>query len=309
MSWSGHFFSEITGNVSQPTFIPADLWNGLIYDSIFSQCDEIDGVKDGIIEDPNLCNYDPSVLLCSSDSTSGCLTDAQVKTVRKVFSPFLSSDGHTVLYPRSQPGLEPDGLLRMVSGTIFQYTADWFRYVVYNSSFDASTVTLADYEYAIKLNPSNIATFEGDLTRFGERGGKLLTYHGQADGLISPRMAEVYYDHAREVSGELDDYYRFFRISGMSHCQRGPGAWQIGQGGTNGTSLDPEKNVLMAMVAWVERGQAPETIEGVKYVDDDVEKGVALRRRHCRWPLQNVYDREGDPSHPDSWSCQGASYL
>ncbi|KAJ8092145.1 hypothetical protein PM082_023969 [Marasmius tenuissimus] len=310
LAWSGHFLTEITGNSTQPTFIPLDLWKGLIHDSIFSQCDGIDGVKDGIIEDPNLCDYDPSVLLCQGgDSDSDCLTEDQVETVRKVFSPFLSSDGQTVLYPRAQPGLELNELGMMVNGTLFQYTADWYRYVVYdrNTSFDPTTLTLADYEHGIALDPSNISTFKGDLTSFKARGGKLLTFHGQADGLISSRMAELYYDHAREVSGELDDYYRFFRISGMSHCQRGPGAWQIGQGSANGTSFDPERNVLTAMVAWVEQGRAPETIEGVKYVDDDVEKGVAFSRRHCMWPLRNVYDGEGDPSHPDSWSCREAS--
>ncbi|KAL0565859.1 hypothetical protein V5O48_016161 [Marasmius crinis-equi] len=304
LSWSGNFFTGITGNTSQPTFIPVNTWRGLIHNSILSQCDKIDGVSDGIIEDPNTCNYDPSVLLCQDGATSDCLTQTQVETVLKTFSPFLASDNKTVLYPRAQPGSESLLLTSLVGGQLFQFTSDWFRFVVFNSSFDPNTLTLADYEFAIRLNPFDIATFKGDLTEFKARGGKLLTYHGQADGLISPRMSEVYYDHAQDVSGELDDYYRFFRISGMSHCSGGPGAWQIGQVNAPGTSLDPDKNVLTAMVQWVEQGQAPDTIEGVKFVNDSVGQGAAFQRKHCRFPLRNTYDGQGDPTQPESWSCQ-----
>ncbi|KAL0564686.1 hypothetical protein V5O48_017353 [Marasmius crinis-equi] len=304
ITWSGNFFTGITKNSSQATFILITLWTGLIHDSILSQCDTIDGVNDGIIEDPNTCNYEPSVLLCRDDSTSHCLTETQVETVRKVFSPFLASDGETILYPPAQPGSEGLLLIQKVGGQLFQITSDWFRYVVYNSSFDPTALALADYESAIRMNPFDIATFKGDLVKFRARGGKLLTYHGQVDGLISPRMSEVYYSHAKDVSGSLDDFYSCFRISGMSHCSGGPGAWQIGQSSAAGTSIDPDKNVLAAMVQWVEHGLAPETIEGVKFENDDVGEGVAFRRKHCRFPLRNTYDRRGDPTLPESWSCQ-----
>ncbi|KAL0576495.1 hypothetical protein V5O48_005470 [Marasmius crinis-equi] len=300
ISWSGHFFSEITGDSSQPTFIPVNLWFGLIHNDILAQCDELDGVKDGIIEDPNACNYDPTPLLCKDGATENCLTPTQAETVKKVYSPFLDTQGN-LIYPRAQPGGE-DILPIMVGGQPFSFTADWFKYVVYNSSIDPTTIGMKDYEFAIKLNPFDIATFKGDLNKFKARGGKLLTYHGQADGLITPRISEEYYDHAKKVSGELDEYYRFFRISGMSHCSQGAGAWRIGQGA--GGSLDTDKNVLTAMVQWVEQGVAPETIEGVKFVNDDPEQGESFRRRHCRYPLRTTYDRAGDSKSPDSWSCQ-----
>ncbi|KAF9258402.1 tannase and feruloyl esterase [Marasmius fiardii PR-910] len=305
LSWSGHFFSEITKDASQPTFIPTELWTTLIHNDIISQCDEIDGAKDGIIEVPSLCNYDPSGLLCPEGTTnaSSCLTQTQIETVRKTYEPFLASDGKTLIYPRAQPGGE-GGSTTMLSGQPFLYTSDWFKYVIYNSSFDPTTLALSDYEFAIDQDPFNISTFKGDLKSFGARGGKLLTYHGQEDGIITPLISEVYYDHAREVSGELESYYRFFRVSGMSHCSGGPGAHQIGQGRSNGTRLEPEKNVLTAMVRWVEEGTAPETVEGVKYVNDDPAQGVAFQRRHCRYPLRNTYDGSGDPNLPDSWSCQ-----
>lgn len=84
-------------------------------------------------------------------------------------------------------------------------------------------------------------------------------------------------------SSDLDDFYRFFRISGMGaylfpslahllikaegHCGGGVGAHMIGQTGAESTALDPQNNVLMRMVEWVENGNAPETVTGTKYVN------------------------------------------
>jgi len=110
-------------------------------------------------------------------------------------------------------------------------------------------------------------------------------------------------------TSELDDFYRFFRISGMNHCFNGAGAWEIGQtlngaGGIANLNLDPGSNVLMAMVRWVEEGVAPEDILGTKFVNDTVAQGVQFARRHCRYPLRNTYDGVGDPTKKESWSCQ-----
>ncbi|KAK7043043.1 hypothetical protein VNI00_008781 [Paramarasmius palmivorus] len=306
LSWSGHFFG-ITGSSSSPSFISSDLWQSLIHENVISQCDGVDGVLDGIIEDPNLCEYDPSQLLCSEGQTSDCLTEEQVETVRAVYSPFLGSEGN-VIYPSAQLGSESEGL-RLYSGTPFAYASDWFRYVVYNASFDPTTLTLADYEHALALDPFNIATWKGDISAFQRRNGKLLSYHGQSDGLISPKITESYYERVSKSMGlpssSLDDFYRLFMISGMGHCRGGVGAWDIGQG-TSPTmaDLDPGSNVLTAVVRWVEEGIAPETIMGYKYVNDTPALGVAFTRRHCRYPLKNTYDGSGDGSNPDSWECQ-----
>ncbi|ESK89049.1 feruloyl esterase b precursor [Moniliophthora roreri MCA 2997] len=303
ISWSGHFYS-ITGPSGSVSFIPTQTWTTTIHQDILSQCDAIDGVKDNVIEDPNLCNYDPSKLLCTGGNTNGCLTQAQVETVRKVFQPFNNSQGN-LIYSRPVPGGESLATT-MYGGSPFFLTSDWFRYVVYNNpSFNPATLTLADYERAIAMNPSDIATFKGDLSAFQSRNGKLLTYHGGMDGLISPFNTERYYNHVSSTmnlsSSALDSFYRFFRISGMSHCGGGDGASQIGQGA--GGSLDPDANVLMAMVRWVEQGVAPDTILGTKYVNDNPTSGVLISRRHCRYPLRNTY-RGGDSKQPASWSCQ-----
>jgi feruloyl esterase len=93
--------------------------------------------------------------------------------------------------------------------------------------------------------------------------------------------------HSDDASFEaLDVFFRLFRVPGMFHCNSGPGAWVLGQGGgaaAVGIPYTPEQNVLAALVEWVEEGKAPETIGGVKFVDDVVGNGLATERRHCRW--------------------------
>jgi feruloyl esterase len=161
-----------------------------------------------------------------------------------------------------------------------------------------------------------ISTWKGDISAFKNRNGKLLTYHGQADQLISPINSERYHERVRRIMNlsleEQDTFYRFFRISGMNHCAGGPGPWEVGQtldGAADNVmmgspSLDPERNVLMAMVRWVEEGVPPDTFLGTKFVNDDPSEGVQFSRRHCKFPLKTTFDGIGDPTKPESWSCQ-----
>ncbi|ESK83868.1 feruloyl esterase b precursor [Moniliophthora roreri MCA 2997] len=306
MGWSGHFLG-LTGVPGQPSFIPLDLWRGLISENVLTQCDGIDGVLDGIIEDPNLCNFDPSELLCDDGQTTECLTDTQVETVRGVYSAWRDFEGN-VLYPRPQPGAESLAI-GFYGGTQFPITADWFHFVVYNTSLDVTEITLPEFLHAIDLDPFNISTFKGDISAFRDRNGKLITYHGQQDGLISPINSERYYERVSSTMGlspsSLDDFYRFFRISGMSHCAGGTGASQIGgQGSVAGnTKLDPESNILTALVRWVEEGVAPDTILGSKFNNGSLSSGVAFSRRHCRFPFRNTFDGNGDSTKPESWTC------
>lgn len=76
-SWSCHFL-PLTGVEGSPTFVPLDMWS-TIHQDILNQCDELDGVRDGVIESPDLCNYVPDSLLCVQGQTSDCLSATQVE--------------------------------------------------------------------------------------------------------------------------------------------------------------------------------------------------------------------------------------
>ncbi len=134
----------------------------------------------------------------------------------------------------------------------------------------------------------------------------MIVYHGGQDNQITSFNTERFYsrllDGMHADPAELDEFFRFFRISGMFHCNAGPGAWVLGQGGgaaAAGIGFVAGKNVLAAMVEW---GKAPEVVEGTKFVNDSVRLGVTFTRRHCRYPLRNTY-MGGDASLPSSWNC------
>ncbi|KUJ08955.1 tannase and feruloyl esterase [Mollisia scopiformis] len=309
-SWSGHFLT-ILGNATSPTFVPLSMWP-VIHQEILDQCDGIDGVVDGIIEDPTLCQFRPEALQCppGSGNSTNCLTSLQVLSVRQIFSDYYGVDG-ALIYPRMQPGSELIAQFLYYTGTPFPYTTDWFRYAIYNNpSWDPNHLTVQDAAHAAHKNPFDIETWNGDLSAFKSRGGKLLQYHGQQDPVISSDNSPRYYDHVSTTMGlpysYLDDFYRFFRISGMGHCTGGPGAWQIGQtyGGAAGNPLLPQDNILLAMMAWVEQGIAPETVTGTKYINDTPSLGLNFTRNHCRYPFRNTLIDPARYQEADAWECK-----
>ncbi|KAF4982182.1 hypothetical protein FZEAL_2160 [Fusarium zealandicum] len=299
-------FWGATGAPGAPTYLSSDQWD-MVHKDVLKQCDRLDGVEDGIIEDPNLCQYRPEALICGPGQTEGCLTSQQVDTVRFVFSPLNGLDGN-VVYPRMQPG-GSFGLSFVIGDVPFPYSTEWFRYVVFeDAEWDPSSIGPKDYDAALKKNTHNIQTWKGDLSAIRDRGSKIIHYHGLQDGLISSENSQVYYDHVSRTMGltstELDEFYRLFRISGCGHCSGGNGASRIGNNVKNLGGMDAESNVLLAIVRWVEEGIPPDTITGYRYVDGSRENDVDYMRRHCRYPYRNVWDRVGDPKNPDSWDCQ-----
>jgi feruloyl esterase len=279
----------------------------IIHQDILAQCDMLDGVADGILESPDLCNYDPSGLLCASGQNDTCLTATQVQTVRRTYAPLLDSDG-SLIYPRLQLGAEAtEAPFTLFTGTVFG-SSDWFKYAILkNPSWDPMTLSLADMHLSSHLNLGDIDTWNGDLSPFKAKGGKLFHYHGLVDGVITSENSPRYYEHVSKTMGQsptqLDDFYRFFRILGMSHCSGGPGASLIGNQARNSASLDPEENVLMAMVRWVEQGIAPEAVVGTRYRNGTDSSGVDFKRRHCKWPARNVYKGTGNHKNPLNWNC------
>ncbi|KAL0263212.1 hypothetical protein SLS55_002190 [Diplodia seriata] len=312
VSWRASFY-PITGAKGSDNFISADTWKTTIHNEVLNQCDGIDGAEDGIIEDPTLCHFNPETLLCSLDATNTttCLNAIQVGIVRQVFSPFFGLDGG-LIFPGMQPGSEEQAVSKLYAGAPFSYSEDWFKYVLYDPTWDAAAFTALDAAYADARNPANIRTWPASLARFQRRGGKLLSYHGQQDNQISSFNTPRFYHHLRRGMGysyaDMDQFFRFFRVSGMNHCNGGPGAWVLGQGGgapAAGIPFDAAHSVLAAVVDWVEGGAPPETITGTKFVGDDVASGVAFERRHCLFPRRNTLVGD-DPTDPDSWECRWA---
>lgn len=311
-SWSGHFL-PITGSNTSDSWLSPAKWE-IVHADLLKQCDGLDGVEDGIIEDPILCRYKPITLQCSSNAknTSTCLTAPQVLTVERIFSDYYGENG-ALIFPRMQPGSELASSRIEYSGEPFPYTEDWFRYAIFNDpTWNASTLNSSTAAYAAAKNPFNIETWKGDLSAFKNRGGKIIHYHGQMDSIITSENSPRYYDHVSNTMGlppsELDSFYRFFRIGGMDHCSKGLGAWSFGQqavGGVAQVQQDAQDNVLRRLIEWVEEGdaKAPTTVTGTKYVNDTVSLGVDFKRKHCKYPLRNVCKDAKRYKDPEAWEC------
>ncbi|KAH6893131.1 tannase and feruloyl esterase [Thelonectria olida] len=300
-AWSGSFYG-ITGPPGASTFVTAAQWDLVIKD-VLKECDGLDGVVDGIIEDPDLCQYRPENLICGQDEKTNCLTGLQAETVRRVFSPLYDATG-TMLYPRLQPGA--NSTATVWSGVPFQYAVDWWRYVIYNDPSWGPNLTLKDIEAAKKVDTFDIATWKGDLSAARDSGLKVLHYHGLQDPIITSDNSARYYDYVSRTmnlpSDELDEFYRYFRISGMGHCSGGAGAYNIGNRQSGYAGDEPEGNVLSAIVQWVEEGVAPDYVLGTAYTDVTKAK-VAFQRKHCKYPLRNSYKGSGNPNVTKSWNC------
>ena len=263
-----------------------------------------------IIEDPDLCRPIFTSLVCSSEASnkSSCLNGEQAARVAAIFTDFYGLNG-TLVFPRPQPGAELSAYPIFLAGKPFPYATDWFRYAVCNNpNWNPEALSLQDVAYAAALNLFNISSFDTDLYPFRNAGGKILTHQGMQDQIITSDNSERYYQKLSQTMSlppsDLDDFYRYFRISGMGHCEGGPGAWKIGQV-TSGdpSSLEPEDNILLAMVRWVESGVAPEFVRGTKYVNDTASEGIEFRRKHCKFPARNVYVGPGNYTQEDAWKC------
>ncbi|KAI8716316.1 Carboxylic ester hydrolase [Fusarium sp. LHS14.1] len=300
--WTG-YLPKVLGKPGSPSYLGAAEWN-TVYDDILEQCDELDGVKDGVIEDPDLCQYRPEALICGKRKGKTCLTGAQAAAVRDVLSPAYGPEGELV-YPRLQPGSNVTD--RLVSNQPFGYLLDWMRYVVLeNPSWDPWTFNVNDWVQLSGRDDYGVKTWNGDLSRVRDRGAKIIHFHGLQDPLISSDNSARYYDHVSRTmelsSKELDEFYRYFRISGMAHCRGGTGANKIGNNLDTLDKYEPESNVLAAIVDWVEKGKAPESVLGTQYALTGSKEKVASRK-HCRWPRRNVYIG-GVSTSPKSWRCE-----
>jgi len=187
-----------------------------------------------------------------------------------------------------------------------------------------------DYNYTIveladKIQPGNATAYDYDLSPFHAHGGKLLQYHGMSDALIATGSSVVFYKEVLKTlvpkGIELDSWYRLFLVPGMQHCAGTPpdmnapwyfaGANQAGALGVSPGSVysvpgfaDAKHDALLALMAWVENGTAPDQIVATKWVDDKLVDKVLRQRPVCPFPKQARFIGRGDPDVAENWVCR-----
>ena len=269
----------------------------LIGAAVNRACDALDGVTDGVLEDPRRCNFDAAALQCHGAESSGCLGPAQVQAVRKLWAGPDEKIGAAYY-----PGLERGGEAQLWGGWIDAPTPDenthgalglpFFRFFVYGDpawDFRSFDFAAAPARIDALLGEALDAT-DADLRPFAREGGKLIHYHGFSDPDIPPRASIAYHDQViARVGVNAGDFYRLFMVPGMGHCGGGPGPNRF--------------DMLSVLERWVERGVAPRRIVATKSIADDPQRGVLRTRPLCPYPAMAHYRGRGSTDDANSFYC------
>ena len=281
--------------------------------AVIEACDALDGVKDGVIDNPSKCKFDPGKLLCAGAESNACLTAPQVAGLRKIYDGMHDSKGQS-LFPGLSHGGEAGsgGWPLWVSGPapnkslLYAFGTQFFKNAVFaDPSWDLKAlnpehdVKLADDKISLVMNSNN-----PDLSGFKKRGGKLIIYHGWSDAAIAPQNAINYYQSVVAKMGARDtkSFVRLFMVPGMQHCGGGPGPNSFGQFGA--ASGDPRHDVAAALELWVDKGQAPEEIVATKYKGQSPASGVARTRPLCAYPAFAKWNGKGSSDDAANFTCE-----
>jgi feruloyl esterase len=273
--------------------------------AVLAQCDAQDGLKDGILNDPRQCHFDPETLLCKNGDALSCLTAPQVKTLETIYHGGVDDKGK-LIFPGLMPGDEADLWKSWIIGDgpgASLYTQNYFRYMVYNDP--TWSVLTANTDDAVKSADANTAealnSTDPDLSRFAARGGKLILYHGWNDPAISPLNTINYYGQVQSKLGaaKTAEFVRLYMVPGMGHCTGGPGATAFGQFGLP-TAKGPKYGLFDALQTWEEHGAKPDAVIATKY---DKAGKVEMTRPLCPYPQVAKYNGTGDPTDAASFAC------
>lgn len=266
----------------------------LLHDAVLKACDALDGVRDGQIDDPRRCHFDPGTLVCRhNQSPPQCLSASQAEVAQKFYSGPVDDGGRHLFY-----GGEPYGseLSWMERYALAAAGGAMFDDAVKNMMFQGTL----DPDASVKTWRFDLPTFRElsrrgaiydasspDLRAFRDAGGKLILWQGFADPAAGAFGLPDYYQRVEETVGGLDAARRFarmFLIPGVYHCAGG--------------YVPYEEDLLGTIVAWVERGEAPDQVMAAALLN-----GGAVRRRPMfAYPVQAHYRGRGDVNDPAAFS-------
>lgn len=292
----------------------------LINSAIQAACFAKSGATPGDtwLADPRKCYWKPSALRCKSAGQTNCLNNDQVAAATAIYAGPKDSVTGKQIFPgaakgseaassfgwnATQAGVEPNfgSLFKWVFGPSWTYqNFDWH----------------SDMANLDRILEPLLNAMKPDLSKFRDRGGKLLLYHGWPDPLISPQTSIDYFvnvvkleNGGRFLPVRTQEYFRLFMAPGMNHCYGGPGPHVFGNqySGTIVTVDPPTDNanyhVLKTLMAWVENGRVPEQIIATKYVSDTTTAGIAFQRPLCPFPKIAKY-KGGDVTKASSFACE-----
>jgi tannase/feruloyl esterase len=301
---AGFLWNEAALNGAPQSQIPQSKL-AMIQNAVLAKCDALDGVKDGIINDPAMCRFDPTVLSCKSGDAPDCLTHPQLDALRKIYGGPVNPATGKRIHPGFPAGAEgiPQNWETWIIGpkaSQGQFANQFFGSFMWADpnwdfrSFDfAKDVDRADIELGAIINSNN-----PDLSAFAARGGKLILYQGWADAAITPWGTIQYYQNIQQKMGtdEAHRFVRLFMAPGMMHCGGGPGP----------SSFD----AIAAIDQWRDKNQAPEILVAARYADSTAvliggPSGKPLSTRPlCAYPKVARWIGKGSPDEAQNYACQ-----
>jgi len=274
----------------------------MIFNAVTAACDALDGLVDGLVDDPRRCDFQPKSLLCQAGDAATCLTAPQVEALEKMYAgPRNPSTGEQV-YPGVPRTSELDQGQSIGAVPNFQYTR-FFAYTVFEDpnydfrtfTFDTSLATALTKEYGGETLEFIHNAENPDLSDFKARGGKMIIWHPQSDPLPNPVDTIQYYENVKATFGhgrgqdyKTEEFLRLFLLPNVGHCGGGSA------GGPNTIDL------VTALEQWVENGIAPD-----KIIASRVTGGVVTRTRPiCAYPLVARYTGTGSIDDAANFVCE-----
>jgi feruloyl esterase len=268
----------------------------VLADEVNRQCDQLDGLKDGILNDPRKCKVDLQPITCKAGSSADqCLTPKQVRAVQDIWNGAQDASGKQI-FPGLVPGGEagPVGWAQWDTGwapkTSVHYLAadQFFKYIVSDKpEYDPLSFNFAsDFDGVRSKLHATLDATDPDLRPFLKHGGKLILYHGFSDPDISPLNTIHYYTEVEQAVGpRTADSVRLFMVPGMQHCENGPGA----------THFD----AVTALEEWSESGIAPTQILASHLEGNTVD----MTRPLCPYPQVATFSGKGSPNNALNFVC------
>ncbi|CAN7556480.1 DUF6351 family protein [Pseudorhodoferax sp. LjRoot39] len=309
--WNNRKFNDIAplGTDGKPVlsqaFSNSDL--NLVADAVLAACDAGDGVVDGMVQNTQACSFDPAVLQCTGAKTDSCISTAQVGALKDVFGGPKNTAGQALYAGQPwDPGIRDAGWRAWTLGTSTTSTPN-SRYITLmldalrNEFFTPPDPTFDALAFNFDTDPARMAAFsavydsysDDRLAAYKARGGKLLFIHGMADPIFSAKDTVDYYQRLAANNGGIaatQGFARNFLVPGMAHCSGGPAT--------------DTYDSLQAMVDWVEKGVAPDSIAARASATNATFPNRT--RPLCAYPKFAKYKGTGSIEDGANFSCEAS---